>query len=221
MTSSATKKAKNGFTLIELLVVMAIIAIILAMLGPALYSPSGSKPTRVMCMSNLKQIGLGFWIYSEENSNQPPWQISLRTDSTAAGCFLNLTSYLRQPNIFVCPSDKTRKAAATNYLNFNNTNLSYFAALHSTLNLTSNPAMLILAGDRHLAFNNQPVKSGLLSVSNPATVSWTKELHYRKDTTQFIGVMLFADGHAESVMAHRLTEKFQAQATATNRLLIP
>jgi prepilin-type N-terminal cleavage/methylation domain-containing protein len=220
MTSSETTKAKMGFTLIELLVVVAIIVIMLAMLGPALYQPRGSKPTQVMCMNNLKQIGLGFWIYCEDNSNQPPWQASMPTNSTTASCFLKITSYL-QPNIFICPSDTARKVAATNYASFSNTNLSYFAALYSTLTLTSNPSILVLAGDRHLAVNNQPVRAGSFDLTNPTAMSWTKELHFIKDSVQTVGILLFADGHVARTRTKELPEVLAKQGLPATRMLIP
>lgn len=123
--------------------------------------------------------------------------------------------------MLICPTDKARQATAANYSSFSSTNLSYFASLHASLALTSNPSVLILAGDRHLAFNEQPVKPGLFSVTNPAAMSWTKELHHLKNAAQTLGVLVFSDGHAEVVMTPRLAEKFQAQAIATNRLAIP
>jgi len=65
------KSEKRAFTLIELLVVIAIIAILAAILFPV-FAQAREKARQTSCLSNLKQLGLGFMMYAQDYDETLP-----------------------------------------------------------------------------------------------------------------------------------------------------
>ena len=92
---------RPGFTLIELLVVIAIIAILAAMLLPAL-SRAKESASRTKCLSNLKELEVSLKIYVDENRNLlPPHSVIIRWPT-------KLQDIYRNTNLLACPTDLRR-----------------------------------------------------------------------------------------------------------------
>ena len=102
------KQSNKGFTLIELLVVIAIIAILAALLLPAL-AKAKEKGRATFCLNNLKQVGIGMLMFADENDDMIP----RGSAGSARRWWLEFMPYVpeggterdyRNIRIFMCPS---------------------------------------------------------------------------------------------------------------------
>ena len=92
-----------GFTLIELLVVIAIIAILAAILFPV-FARAREKARQSSCLSNMKQLGLGVLMYTQDYDEKLPYGSSVPINLHY--CLWEGTQpYIKNMQVLVCPSD--------------------------------------------------------------------------------------------------------------------
>jgi len=110
-------RCRKGFTLIELLVVIAIIAILAAILFP-MFTRAKESAKRSACLDNLKQIGIGIIMYTDDNDGRYPRQTQnvrppelTSSDfydqpggSMATGCVWTFRKYIKSPKVWACPA---------------------------------------------------------------------------------------------------------------------
>jgi len=205
-------KAVEAFTFIEMLVVIGVIALVVALLLPAL-ARQKQKAKRLQCTENLKHLGLAFGSQALDSGDGLSTQASTNREGTlgfitnteAFRYFQAMSNYSSTPNVLVCPAD-VRAPAKDFGPGFSNTNLSYFVSLDAN---ETYPQMFLF-GDRNLT-NGLPLQNGLLILTSNSVVSWTHELHNGQ------GNVAMADGSVQGLANGRLYGLW----AGTNRLAMP
>jgi len=208
------RRARNGFTRVELIIVVSVLAL-LTILGLATRSDNGRARTqRIQCVSNLKQIGLGFRMWANDHAEKLPWEVSNNDGGTLQGAdsvdvwrhFQIASNELKTPKILACPADVSRQRA-TGWDPLRNTNISYFVLMNTE---PAKPAR-VLAGDRFVSTNNKVV-SGVLVTSDARKLRWVRGGHEKA------GNVVFIDGSVNQMSTDDWRAAFSNQAV---RLAIP
>ena len=209
-------------SLFEVFLVVAILMSLAVLLLPAwLAHRRYPRANPVMCVNNLKQVGLAYRVWEGDNNDKYPMMVSVTNGGTmelvntdpefVRDTFLSMSNELSTPKILHCPDDVDRQASSNAWSAFTSTNISYFIGVDAT---DSQPQM-ILSGDDNVSVDGTTLKSGLHDLSTNAVIAWTKDRH------QNYGYIGLADGSVQQLTTSQLQQTFQSTGIATNRLAFP
>ena len=173
--------------------------ILMAMLFPALVQ-GRMRARRVQCVSNLRQIGIGFQSFAHEHNGLFPMAVPAGAGGSQEFAqnvrlvpgdsyfsfrhFQVLSNDVVTPKLLVCPADT--RLPATNFAFLRNENLSFFVSPDAQYSKPNS----ILSGDRNLT-NYWAPSATRIRLAVGGYLAWTPELH------RFKGNLLFSDGHVE------------------------
>jgi prepilin-type N-terminal cleavage/methylation domain-containing protein len=200
----------RAFTLIELLVVIAIIAILAALLLPAL-AGAKKKGQGAECISNLKQTGIGFRLWANDNEDKFPFMVdagmggSLNSGDWTDN-FRVASNELNTPKITYCPTDKLRSPAPSWMSMDGNKHISFFVGLDAEV---SKP-QTILSGDRNVYDASAGISDlkWTASIMGSIMASWDNTMHEHK------GYIILSDGSVQHTSTQQLRDHITASLTS-------
>jgi prepilin-type N-terminal cleavage/methylation domain-containing protein len=213
-----SKSFSYGFTLIELLVVIAIIAILAAMLLPAL-AKAKSRAVQIKCLSNLKQINLGMTMYCGDNRDKTPGANSVHSmrypgpgeaqseviwwwykelvkpylgipiATAASGLYRYPPTTGTNSAVFACPMDRGWKAYGYPMPHHDNPDLDYGSYVFNSCDNSGNPQSNTLL-NIPLSNVKHPTRTWMIS---EWPIQWSYSWHknpYGQSDVSFVGAMI-------------------------------
>ncbi len=196
LNTSSSSVRRGAFTLIELLVVIAIIAILAAILFPV-FGRARENARRSSCQSNLKQIGIGLSMYTQDYDESWPAE----GYSNSGGWFDIMQPYIKSTQVLRCPSSQIP-----------GTNRTYFAnevnAPSSATDTTQGPFNTWgLIGKKESEFVSPTTTISVVEGNELANGYWNFRIaHSAYKDMLFAGHLstsnfLFCDGHVKALRA--------------------
>lgn len=208
----------RGITQIDVVMIICVLALLipLAMTGLAHMKRDA---IRCSCVNNLKEIGLSMRQWSGDHNDAYPMMVSTNDGGAreyalrgeAFRVFQVMSNELTSPLMVWCPAD-TRMPNSNFVSTFGNQNVSFFVGLDAQ---SEGPPTTILAGDRNLLVNGQPVPPGLASLSATAPAAWGRDMHREA------GNLLFVDWSVNWVTSAELPHYIGEQTNVPIRLAVP
>ena len=209
-SQSKKLQSRAAFTLIELLVVVAIISILAALLLPSLFS-ARAHARLTSCSNNVRQLGLGLQLYSDDNQDYVTPGIQLDAGNGHSPSWRTLTyPYLKGYKIYACPANPAQKSFSAVLYDGNGLfPMSYVANTTGPMNsynlgkysnLKTPASLILLTEGGYDASPNWINNTGNLTPPGTyAAVERWHYVHYGKLQSE-----LFADGHVQAIIEHTI-----------------
>ena len=208
---------RNATTRTDVLIVVATLVLLAAIFWPAITRPRVSRWNQ--CVSNLKQIGTAFRIWSNAG-DRFSWFVLTNEGGTLEFAestnvflhFLAISNELGSSKILVCPKD-SGKTPAKDFNTLDNQNLSYLLGLEAD----EGKPQTILSGDRNLSTNGVALVNGIFILGTTNALGWTTAIHNKN------GNIGLSDGSVQQSSPAGLQKQWQAakDSGAIGRVAIP
>lgn len=212
-------KHSKGFSRVDAL--LAIIAAMLILALFLLYLNRKPDPFAIVhCRNYLKQIGLAFNYWANDNDFKYPMQVSESQGGSLESAlnglvlptFALMSNEIGSPKILTCDADKNRYPKADNWPYLTEQKISYFINLDANYKIPSS----ILSGERSISIKGISGDiENILTITNAQDVYWRKFLHKGK------GNVLFSDGSVLTTGNEEIKSIFNTNIIKTNRLIMP